>query len=509
MNARCLLVVALVVCGGNTLHAQDKQPQAKPTGIDKASAEAWKKRDFEVGWMRHRGGRGWLTPEYPKDAGDAIPALWYRGSGRELTNDDLKDLPPVNVPFALNLAGRSKVTDDGLEHLAGLTNLTWLDLGSSQVGGEGLKYLANLKHLATLRLAHTRVTDAGTMQLGKFKNLTSLSLDNTQVTDEGLKDLAKLKSLTSLDLSTSPITDNGLKHLAELTNLTELHLNNTNISDEGLKDLAGLTNLTTLDVWNTEVTGENLKALAGLKKLTTFGVENKKVTDDLLRALNELGLLHALFQADVHGGNDAYVEDGRRPSKPEDVRTLFLSSTSVTDEGLKYLAVFPNLTNLHLGTHQATPEGLKQLRDHKNLAVLHLASTEKAGDGLKHLADLKKLTVIHIGGTDVTREDVKRLSDLKPLTYLSLPVTDETLQWLQESKSLHLLARARTADGKRPTTDDEIASLDLSRVQMEGEGLKYVAKLKNIATVNLRDTKVIDVWIEDFQRTVPKCKIVK
>ncbi len=511
MHVRCLLIAALLVCFGSLLHAQEKQPDAKPKGISKETAAAWKKRGFDAGWMFVKRGRLDVTAEYPKDAKEAIPALWWGlGAERDMTDDDLKDLPAVEIPFALHTGGRSKVTDTGLEHIAALKNLAWLDVRvAQQVGGEGLKQLASLEHLTVLDLSYTRLTDVGTMHLAGFKHLTRLHLDGTKITDEGLKDLAGLKTLTVLELSNTSVTDEGLKHLAGLTNLTELELNVTHVTDDGLKHLAGLTNLTTINLWETGVHGANLKPLAGLKKLTLFGVENKKVTDDLARGLSELGLLHTLFQVDVHT-SAGYVEDGKRPAKPAEVRTLHLGNTQVTDAGLKYFADFPNVTDLYLSKSQATPAGLKQAAGFKNLGFLNLDSIEKSGDGLKHLADMKKLYAVYVIGGEMSEESLKQLTALKNLTALHLPITDDTLKALSEAGWLHLLfLRAKTADGKRPATDDEIASLDLSRSQFHGEGLKYVAQLKNLTTLDLSSARLTAAWVEHFQKLAPKCKIVK
>jgi internalin A len=510
MDLQRLLVIAMLACAGSQLDAQERlDPKPKAKEIDKTTIEAWNKRGFEVGWIHEQRGRAVLTPEYPKDARDALPAIWFRDSKRDLTDDDLKDLPPVEFPFALHLAVCRNLTDGGLEHIANLTNLVWLDVGSTLVGGDGLKHLAGLKNLTTLRLSCSRSTDVAAMNLARFKSLSKLELDGTKVTDDGLKDLAAIKSLSTLHLSGAPITDGGLRHLAKLTNLTELDLNNTEISDEGLKHLANLANLATLNVWDTDVTGANLKSLAGLKKLTTFGIENMKVTDDLVKALSEAGLLHALFQVEPRPAAE-HIDDGKRPAKPEDVRRVNLAGTQVTAAGLKYFAEFPNLTDLHLGEPQITPDGMKKLTGFANLTFLTLATTKQAGDGLKHLAGMKKLSAVYISGTEMTSEDVKRLADIKSLDFISLPITDEAVQALSEARMLHMLIhRAKTADGKLPTTDDEIASLDLSRGLMKGEGLKYVAKLKNIVTVNVRDTPVTMVWLDDFRKTLPKCEIVR
>lgn len=490
MNIRSLPAAAVLVCAASLppvpATAQEKKSDpVQPKGIGEATLRAWSERGFDGGWMRARGGTTWLRSDYPKGYDDAMPALWPRGAGRNVTDETLKDLPPVEVPFALLLHGRGAVTDAGVEHVAGLKNLTLLNLGDARVTDEGLKHLARSGSLATLKLSAADVTDAGLKHLAGLKSLTALHLGGAGVTDEGLKELGRLKDLTALGVSSARVTDAGVAHLAGLKNLTELYLGGTRVSDEGLKHLAGLAKLTTLGVGDTGVTGSGLKHLTGLKRLTHIDLFQDKVTDEALRTMQEAGLLHALHQAEVYGGTKGHVVDGSRPTSQEEVRTFNLNFTRVTGAGVKYLADLKNLTNLYLDSSQVT------------------------GEGLKHAAELKNLIVLKLGSADVTGESLKPLAGLKNLTHLELPITDGTLRALHEAELLHRLRQAAGAGGKRPTRADEVVSLDLSGARLKGEGLKYVARLKNLATLNLSDTDVTDDAIAELRKALPDCKITK
>jgi hypothetical protein len=63
--------------------------------------------------------------------------------------------------------GRTKVTDAGLQHLAGLKQLRALDLNNTQVTDAALKHLAGLKQLRELDLFLTKVTAKGKADLKK------------------------------------------------------------------------------------------------------------------------------------------------------------------------------------------------------------------------------------------------------------------------------------------------------------------------------------------------------
>ena len=123
----------------------------------------------------------------------------------------------------LTLDGTS-ITDDGLVHLKGFTNLRCLSMGSVHVTDGGLHHLKVLPQLEQLNLAGTQVTDAGLKELETHSNLCTLELEGTQVRGPGLDHLAHLENITCFDLSRTPIKDAGIAHIASLSNLQVLNL---------------------------------------------------------------------------------------------------------------------------------------------------------------------------------------------------------------------------------------------------------------------------------------------
>jgi hypothetical protein len=59
------------------------------------------------------------------------------------------------------------VTDAGLAHLKGWTNLTYLHLAGTRVSDAGLRHLRGLTQLQELYLTATEVTDRGVADLRK------------------------------------------------------------------------------------------------------------------------------------------------------------------------------------------------------------------------------------------------------------------------------------------------------------------------------------------------------
>ena len=172
------------------------------------------------------------------------------------------------------------------------------------------------------------------------------------------------------------MTDKGLKELAGLKSLTSLDLYGTQVTDAGLKELAGLSSLQTLNLGGTKVTDAGLKELAGLKNLATLYLPNG-LTDAGLRSLREFGLLHTLPESLGKQGT---------PNSAEEVISLNLSGTSVTDAGLKEMAGPKNLSSLSLVKMQVTDSGLNELTGLKYLSSLDLRT--RVTD--KGVAELRK-----------------------------------------------------------------------------------------------------------------------
>ena len=111
-----------------------------------------------------------------------------------------------------------------------------LGLKVTIVNDAGLEPLKDLTALQYLYIEGP-VTDAGLKHLNGLSDLQSLSLDSTNVTDAGLEHLKGLTTLKKLRLDTPRITDAGREHLKGLTNLQLLDLSGTNVTDEGVKKL--------------------------------------------------------------------------------------------------------------------------------------------------------------------------------------------------------------------------------------------------------------------------------
>jgi hypothetical protein len=104
------------------------------------------------------------TAEPNTDQAQAIAAIERLGG-----NVIVDDKSPGKRVIAVNLMG-TRVTDAGLEQLAGLPELRDLNLAFTDLTGSGLAHLKGMTKLQTLSLGWSKVTDA---TLTNLKRLTS------------------------------------------------------------------------------------------------------------------------------------------------------------------------------------------------------------------------------------------------------------------------------------------------------------------------------------------------
>jgi hypothetical protein len=138
-----------------------------------------------------------------------------RAGSRRLTDADLKELVGINQDLKLMLS-YSEVTDNGIESLAGKSNVRWLDLGRTRITDAGVKYLRGM-NLESLDLSGTHITDTALATLGELDmpRLKELIIEGTGVTDAGLTHLEHFKTLEFVVLGQTKVTASGLRHLRD------------------------------------------------------------------------------------------------------------------------------------------------------------------------------------------------------------------------------------------------------------------------------------------------------
>lgn len=174
----------------------------------------------------------WMVDLIGEDCARSVLIVNF-DDGSDPNNDDLKVVERLDDLKELTLMNRTKITDEGLRHVAGLAELEVLAINGTNVTGDGLSYLRNCRKLKGLPMSDTPLTDAGLSHISHLQQLEWLQLNGTQITDEGLSQLSGLTNLESLQLRDTSITDRGLEHLSSLKSLKELLLRGTETTTKG------------------------------------------------------------------------------------------------------------------------------------------------------------------------------------------------------------------------------------------------------------------------------------
>jgi len=181
-------------------------------------------------------------------------------------------------------ARRLENADAMLAQTAGCAHLQRVQLEQTDVSDQGLKALANKTALESLEILGSvrrpsQVTDEGVAHLAGLSNLERLALTDAQVTDKSLHTIAQFKQLRNLSLHRTAITGDNLEKLAQLPKLKWLHLNGTPVTDESMRAASKLATLEHLSLTNTSLTDAAIKYLSQLRHLDRLSIGGTNITD--------------------------------------------------------------------------------------------------------------------------------------------------------------------------------------------------------------------------------------
>jgi hypothetical protein len=232
-------------------------------------------------------------------------------------------LKEIQNPKVL-LEAPSRITDEGLRHLAEVSQLTGVKLNSLRVTDEGLRNLAKLRHLDEIVLWYVPVTDttleallssgafhtiglrgdysAGACLTAVLRNadLDALSL-HLPLSDIDMPRLSGLKKLCLLNIASPTVTNEGFRHLETLPRLSQLEIGGKCQVDVGVfEHLSKLKNLTCLDFWDNKfITDKSLQCVKTLTELKILRLHQCGVTaEGVARLRAELPKLRVEWDGD-------------------------------------------------------------------------------------------------------------------------------------------------------------------------------------------------------------------
>jgi serine/threonine-protein kinase len=465
------------------------------------------------------------------------------GGAAEIEIATATDLPKgIFRVSKIVLTKNDRVTDQGLAHLAGLTNLAYLDLELCPITDAGLLSLAELTNLTHLNLGNIKgITDAGISHLAKLnrlsyfavtgglttnavalwiaknKGLTTLRLPSGNFTDDGLAQLTGLTELVSiaytgprktsitprtveilrqfpnlrtLNLGYSGTSDEVLPLLIELPAMRTLQLHESAITDAGIQHLVKFTQLEALNIGKTRVTEAGYqKAKADLPKCTVFwealapGALPAGVSLDREAAnwVLSLGGMASILSPATNGGRiETEVSDVKKLPDGE----VWLSKInlhdvrSVADRDLERIRGFTTLTELDLYHSKVTSAGVPTLATLTGLKKLLLTGCPLVDDDLAKLAALVKLEYLDLGGTKIDGSGLKHLAPLRSLKLLQAHGT--------QVNGAGLLTLP---------TFDQLETLTLNDVLELDAGLAALGRLPRLRSLSIYGKRVSDATL--------------
>lgn len=241
------------------------------------------------------------------------------------------------------------------------------DFSTLNLTDDLMKKVATIKEMEKLDVGHTKITDKSLEYMSKLP-LTELDLSADAITDEGLGHIAKITTLKKLTLTETDITDAGIAKLIHLPRLRVVIAAATKITDKGVADLVAVPNLERLDLTSTEASDACLPDISKMH-LEVLLADSSHITGagvcKFLRSSSITKITLAgcrVYDADVLGFPTALPE----------VRSIDLSSTRLTDQGLLNLAKVKTLSVLKvrsLAFSADTISRFKELRPNCKLST--------------------------------------------------------------------------------------------------------------------------------------------
>ncbi|QDU78269.1 Leucine Rich repeats (2 copies) [Bremerella volcania] len=367
-SLRGLLVFTVVVAVGIALPmrwrqddiAQYKVEQQVSTQIDSVDGYSMTYRlpgSDEITWV-----------EYPS-------YLWKRAMNWGHDADLYEDIESVHLPInKLNrLAPQLKklrsltsidilssntgeygrpLSDEVIEHFAGIDTLEELDLWAVTVTPRQLRRLSSLPNLRRLVLPSSESSIAILDEVSSFHQLESLKVNDVPITRPNVEKLAAIPKLQTLTIdSSAPLsTPDGIQAMAALTRMQWLVIDVPSVDDRWYDALGKMTSLTNLYLKGhrerVAAPGEAFAQLSSLTKLKVLTIDGVSIDD---KALETIGKMTSLTE-------------------------LNCDASLTTDAGMKHLAGLPQLREANLSGTRITIHGLHELSKSPTLDYVHLGA---------------------------------------------------------------------------------------------------------------------------------------
>lgn len=304
-------------------------------------------------------------PSLPPEVGLPIGAEEVVNNPPPVEPEAAPQPTPEEILAAFLAKTSAERSDDDLEQLAQspdlLVGITELDLQGGAVSDNGTRYLAIFPDLERINLGSTRVTSEGVKHLAACTKLTAVTLDGLRLVDDiGVRELSALP-LQEISLRSTSVTEDIFLVLSEIEELRILHLdsnaNLTGIQFRGLTDK--FLKLQVLTASNTQM-GFGLQQIGELNDLEILNIGHAEVSDEVLQ---QLAQCRKLVELDL-SNNLITLLGVPFLARLNDLQQLNLSNCNgINDEALNSLGRLENLQRLDISGTQCTLEGAQRLKE--------------------------------------------------------------------------------------------------------------------------------------------------
>jgi len=436
-------------------------PRAAPQGM------STRPPFYRIDWSR-----GTIEPRQPLDERDwatIIDVIREHGitgvnAGGWMTDSALEQLSHADHVTRLDLGGTKRITDDGLAHLARMSQLRELDLSEYPGGRITDRGLAALRHLPELRqfqMCWQRgISDEGIANLAHCESLESVNLLGTPtgdgaidalrgkprlrhfrtgrlVTDAGLPNLHEFPVFRTwqdqepeYDLMTfgdaepnmltldGPITDVGLEGLTGLEGVFGLNFfwHVSRLTSEGLRVLSRLPHLGVLGCPGELCDDTAMRHIAAIPRLRMLMAQGTVATNTGFQALSRSQTIEHIWGRECPNlGGAGFVALAGMPA----LRGLAVSCLNVDDASLSALPRFPALT--WLLPMDVTDSGFRHVGQCAGLEKLTCMYCRETGDAATaHLTGLSRLKHYYAGQTRITDRSLEILGTMDSLEEVQL-----------------------------------------------------------------------------------------
>jgi len=218
----------------------------------------------------------------------------------------------------------------------------------------------------------------------------------------------------------------------------------------------------------------------------------------------------------VNGERRIYTRSENLPKEKLQLNEVDLSlCKSFTDENLKGLNACQNIVSLNLSNTLVTDYGLRELPFWPELKTLHLGNTEVTDIGVEHFQKCKNLQYLMLYQTQVTDDGLTKFTELTKLRELSVAitkVTDEGLSQFENSPNLVYLRLNQTSigDGGLATfcNCQQLQVLDLYSAKVTDESVECLVGFSALRDLKVKKTGMTEQAVRELSARIPKCKIV-